>query len=326
MASSFSLRVAFLDARDLFLGIGNYGRGNVMRTLHVIKRGFTALYALKDLHPEATWVCNMYTSPPATEFDFVYPFTCIEATNPDAKCYAALLNLALPAHTVFMTLIEAATEGSHVASSAILQYLDRFLLESTQFINVALAQGDRLAMWMKATQRLGREKEEEEYDLDLLRKAAELGHVNAMQDYAHTLKNGEKWKWLYRAMEKEATITSSQFVVHATHTMNQFVSQMHKMHKFGGLTDMYELGKVIHEHNVYILAQSFKLKQKQTCSIYKARHLYLAWSNRARGAVLTWFYCAQKLGITRDVARLTSALIWDGRKTDYFRSDDLIFL
>lgn len=162
----------------------------------------------------------------------------------------------------------------------------------------ALGQALVQALYLRRTS--AKEGEKYESAASVFKRAAEMGHCEAMCKHAYNLEHTDPKQvlWLYEAGLRSQFGQFFEFLEIRLVDCNDWVS-------------VYEFGRLLKKVEI-----TFDNDNQKLLAI-RAIELYDKWSSRAREAVYAWRIVSRRLMLHKDVAGIISRIVWDGRRTDY---------
>jgi hypothetical protein len=284
----------FYEARDYFLGSGNYISPHFIDGLKLLKA---------CQHEEARYVCSLFLN--FTDEELVHcnvRKTFLEqGEHPIALCYAGICGFG------DMILVEKAAKMDYPYAQGWMATLGGAI--GFEWAKKAASNGDRIGLY-----ELGCRFELYEQDktnaIAAYRKSAELGYIHGMRAYASTFEktNPERYFWLERVTHPCQNRRALYF--EAIQHMEMYEDGRGCIPVLLTLGKMFKGNINVSKQVIFGTAACSKTDVEILC---KCVTLYEVCIQDATDAVLAWMFAAKQLGFCRDVARLIGTLVWDNR-------------
>jgi hypothetical protein len=332
--------IEFYNARDQFLGIGNYTRRQS------ISNGLVRLRRFETTTQEAEWVlkimrrCQTYFWS-LSAHDNVKASQIFLERSAEPECSKEEKAMCLTYYGILLQTThrvrEAATLGNAMAqvrmTEDVLDESDAANdVEVEEWLTKSRLQGNRVAFWLsgnwieKKGLRGMREDEPPPTEDDRLealhfyKQGADLGHGYSMFEYGRlgfSIFNPERYQWYGRAARNGWTcrlVKAAKMIV-VMYDKYADLRVVHALYTIGKEFNHNVLGNFVFEKHV----SANLLSNNKAPYVTRTVYLYKKWKRRAKEAVYSWMFCASRLGLHRDVARLIGTLVRNG--TDYCRHE-----
>lgn len=272
--------VEFYNARDQFLGHGNYlGRQDMVCGLDRLRLSH---------HPEAQYVSRLFPNGvPAKTIEAMDIFLA-QGRHPIALCYAGLVCYTSVSH-----LVEAASLGHPHAQSYVIHCTRTPGRRLDAIKEAATVGGDRMAycalgdfLW----------NNDRDAAIAAYKVSAHLGYGHGMHMYAKrgfTIAYPERYKWYAQS----AGITGE---------WSKFLRKTRQQ------LQLYDHGKG-HPAVLLMIGRMLKDQEKERYSAERVVHMYRCCIVKAREAVLCWLLCGRRLGLYKDVNQMVARMVWSDR-------------
>lgn len=259
-------------------------------------------------HPDARWLTEAFAGKDVrTEEEASAIFVAL-GEDTRALCFAARLGFD-------EVRMRRSAEMGYAFAQAIMAGWTDGEDESFKWAKQAALQGERDGFYMLGhcfERGVGCEKDLDKAKENYLR-AADLGHVSAMERAADLMETGspKRWKLLGRAF----SLGSSNSLMSVLNIISspRWVSCL-------GFSTMFMIGRCLNGHidteKITIFGDPYFSQQRLVAAV-RAVELFKSQCHAARAALDTWTLIARRSNkfINRDVRKLVSLKLWKARKT-----------